>query len=93
MLGGSVVKLSGKEAADLRKKANLRFVVASDGHFGEQNTTFDTYYQSLVENITNYHQKNAVEFCVINGDKEIMTESAMRIGRKCGACPLIMKYA
>ena len=68
MLGGSVVKLSGKEAADLRKKANLRFVVASDGHFGEQNTTFDTYYQSLVENITSYHQKNAVEFCVINGD-------------------------
>lgn len=68
LLGGGVVKLNAHDLSNLSKKANLRFVIASDGHYGEQNTNSDEFYQALVENVTKFHQNNKVDFCVINGD-------------------------
>ncbi len=68
LLGGNVIKLTPAQAADLQKKATLRFVVASDGHYGEKGTEFDHYYQDLVRNISSFHSENKLNFCVINGD-------------------------
>lgn len=68
LLGGSVVRLSPAQAADLGKNATLRFVVASDGHYGEKGTEFDASFESLVKQISSFHKHNKLDFCVINGD-------------------------
>ncbi|MCW3120390.1 MAG: metallophosphoesterase [Chitinophagaceae bacterium] len=51
-----------------RKKVKLRFVVASDGHYGEPNTDYENYFATAVSRINEEHGKNAFSFCVINGD-------------------------
>jgi 3',5'-cyclic AMP phosphodiesterase CpdA len=68
LLGGSVIKLTPSEAADLRKNKSLRFAVASDGHFGEKGTEFDAYYKNLVDQVSTFHKSFKLDFCVINGD-------------------------
>lgn len=50
------------------KKVVLRFAVASDGHYGEKNTTFSDHYQSLVKSINAFHATTPLDACVINGD-------------------------
>lgn len=50
------------------KKVIFRFAVASDGHYGEKNTDFHNHYQNLVQSINNYHNTNALNAVVINGD-------------------------
>ncbi|MGN6440137.1 MAG: metallophosphoesterase family protein [Agriterribacter sp.] len=50
------------------KKVVLRFAVASDGHYGEKNTTFAEHYQSLVQSINSFHSTTPLDACVINGD-------------------------
>lgn len=50
------------------KKALLRFAVASDGHYGENNTDFSTHYQTLVQSINAFHSSTPLDACVINGD-------------------------
>ena len=39
--GGSIQSLTATEAYDLRKKVALRFVVASDFHYGQPKTEFE----------------------------------------------------
>ncbi len=68
LLGGSLVKLSPAEAAAIQKKTSLRFVIASDGHYGQPKTEFDSFHETLVRHVTYFHKSNAVDFCVINGD-------------------------
>src|SRR5258706_9453750 len=51
-----------------RKKVKLRFVVASDGHYGQPETEFEKYYAETIAHINNEHAKNPFSFCVINGD-------------------------
>jgi hypothetical protein len=68
LLGGSVIKLSSAEAAVLQKKSSLRFVVASDGHYGQAGTDSDLFYETLTKHVADFHDKNALDFCVINGD-------------------------
>jgi hypothetical protein len=50
------------------KKPVFRFVVASDGHYGQKDTEYDKYFAVLVENINHNHKTKAFDFCVINGD-------------------------
>jgi 3',5'-cyclic-AMP phosphodiesterase len=50
------------------KKPVLRFVVASDGHYGQKDTEYEKFFSEVVENINREHEKKAFEFCVINGD-------------------------
>lgn len=68
MLGGNVINLSAAAAADLRKNSSLRFVVASDGHYGEKNTESDSFYETLVKHVSDFNASNKLDFCVINGD-------------------------
>lgn len=51
-----------------KKKPVLRFVVASDGHYGQEDTEYENFFGGLVENINRQHDKKAFDFCVINGD-------------------------
>lgn len=50
------------------KKVIFRFAVASDGHYGEANTDFSSYYKSLVESLNNFNTGNPLHAIVINED-------------------------
>ena len=51
-----------------RKKVRLRFVVASDGHYGQPKTDFEEYFSTIVSRINEEHTRDPFAFCVINGD-------------------------
>jgi 3',5'-cyclic AMP phosphodiesterase CpdA len=68
LLGGKVLNLTPAEATDLRKSSSLRFVVASDGHYGQPGTESDVFFQTLVKHVNEFHSSNKLDFCVINGD-------------------------
>jgi predicted phosphohydrolase len=68
LLGGSVLKLTPAEAAALRKGSSLRFIVASDGHYGQAETAFDSFQEGLIKHVSDFHRTNPLDFCVINGD-------------------------
>ncbi|SHI01231.1 3',5'-cyclic AMP phosphodiesterase CpdA [Chryseolinea serpens] len=68
MLGGSVLKLTPTQAAGFKKDIVLRFAVASDGHYGEKNTDYVSFFETMTGNVTKFHQQNPLDFCVINGD-------------------------
>ena len=51
-----------------KRKVKLRFVVASDGHYGLKNTDYKAYFESLVRRINEEHRKDPFAFCMINGD-------------------------
>jgi Calcineurin-like phosphoesterase len=52
----------------MRSKPVLRFVVASDGHYGQVGTESEKNFADLVESINRNHEQKAFDFCVINGD-------------------------
>jgi hypothetical protein len=54
--------------ADNSKKSILRFAVASDGHYGQPETTYDQSFLELVKHINNEHARRPLDYCVINGD-------------------------
>jgi 3',5'-cyclic AMP phosphodiesterase CpdA len=68
LMGGNVLSLTSAQAESLKKKSILRFVVASDGHYGQTGTEFDLNYTTIVKNITTFHDQSPIDFCVINGD-------------------------
>ncbi|MDH4090676.1 MAG: metallophosphoesterase [Cyclobacteriaceae bacterium] len=68
LLGGSVLNLTPSEADSLRKKSSLRFIVASDGHYGQEGTEFNLLHETLIQHVTDFHAANPLDFCVINGD-------------------------
>jgi len=51
-----------------RDNVILRFVVASDAHYGQVNTPFEEYLTTAVNRINAEHAKNPFAFAVINGD-------------------------
>jgi 3',5'-cyclic AMP phosphodiesterase CpdA len=66
--GGTVLDLTAAEAELLGKKSTLRFIVASDGHYGQPDTEFDSFLESLLKHSAEFHSKSPLDFCVINGD-------------------------
>lgn len=50
------------------QKIKLRFAVASDGHYGEKNTPYDEYFETLVTRINDEHLVRPFNFCMFNGD-------------------------
>ncbi len=53
---------------ELRKKRRLRFVVASDGHYGQKGTDYEAFFQTLVTRSNEEHGRDSFDFCMINGD-------------------------
>ena len=66
--GGSMLNITSAEAEALSKKSTLRFIVASDGHYGQAGTEFDSFQESLLKHTSGFHSSSALDFCVINGD-------------------------
>lgn len=60
--------LSPDALAALSGKTKFRFVVGSDGHYGENGTPSEDYYNTAVHKIGAFHAINPLSFCVINGD-------------------------
>ena len=50
---------------DFPKATRLKFITASDGHWGQPNTDFEGSHQALIEAI---HREKDVDFVVFNGD-------------------------
>ena len=51
--------------ADFPKATRLKFITASDGHFGQPDTDYETSHRNLIEAI---HREKNVDFVVFNGD-------------------------
>lgn len=50
------------------KKRGLRFAVASDGHYGEPNTSSVENFANFVQQVNLQHQQRKFDFCMVNGD-------------------------
>jgi hypothetical protein len=48
LVGGGIETLSATEVFERRKKVKLRFVVASDGHYGQPKTEFDAFFKEIM---------------------------------------------
>ncbi len=46
----------------------LRFVVASDGHYGYQGSPYEAYYAAFTSEVNKLHAIKPFDFCMINGD-------------------------
>lgn len=68
LLSGKLRRVSAAEVYDLRTKVALRFVVASDAHYGQPKTEYDAMLQKIIGQVNTFHQTNPLDFCVINGD-------------------------
>lgn len=79
---GKIGALSAEEVYALRKKVSLRFVVASDGHYGQPDTLFDDFFQKITTQINAFHQATPLDFCVINGDIIHNEKSMMPIAKQ-----------
>jgi hypothetical protein len=66
--GGSIQSLTATEAYDLRKKVALRFVVASDFHYGQPKTEFEAMADKVIGQIQSFHKSQPLDFCAFNGD-------------------------
>ena len=65
---GKIISVTDGYEELMARKPLLRFVVASDGHYGQKDTDSEKYFADLVENINRNHERKAFDFCVVNGD-------------------------
>ncbi len=82
LLTGRIQFLSAAEVYGLRNKVRLRFVVASDAHFGQPNTNFEELLNISTKQVNQFHKKNAIDFCVINGDIIHNDKSMLPLAKK-----------
>ena len=68
LANGDILSLAGGKNGKYSAKTVLRFAVASDGHYGQKDTAYKTYFTDIVEQINQNHRQEAFDFCVINGD-------------------------
>jgi len=65
---GKIIRITDAYENWLNKKPVLRFVVASDGHYGQKDTEYAKYFSDLTGNINKLHIDDPFHFCMINGD-------------------------
>jgi predicted phosphodiesterase len=65
---GGYQKISANTVFENRSKVVLRFVVASDAHYGQPGTAYDEMIEKITSQINSFHQETPLDFCVINGD-------------------------
>lgn len=63
--GGSVLPL---KAFPSNQNIKLRFAVTSDGHYGQPQTDYEGFHHTITKAINDFHDKNTLDFCVVNGD-------------------------
>lgn len=67
-----------------RRKRIARFVVASDGHYGQPNTNYVEYFNTFINRVNEEHASDKFDFAVINGDlfhddKKYLPEVKMKL--------------
>jgi DNA repair exonuclease SbcCD nuclease subunit len=62
----SAFSLSGFSLSGKPRK--LRFAIASDGHYGQPNTSYDADHQNLIQFLNDEKKNKGLDFCVFNGD-------------------------
>jgi 3',5'-cyclic AMP phosphodiesterase CpdA len=88
---GKIIHLTHSYEEWLRKKPLLRFIVASDGHYGQKDTEYEKNFSALTETINQLHIKSSFDFCVFNGDI-IHDEKKFFAGSKQALDKLKLKY-
>ncbi|MBL7739683.1 MAG: metallophosphoesterase [Chitinophagaceae bacterium] len=88
---GDIISLVSGEDIISAKRPLLRFAVASDGHYGQSNTEYATYFADTVSHINRNHAEIAFDFCVINGDI-IHDDKKWFAEAKTALDKLVMKY-
>jgi len=84
VLSGGVRELTAAEVLSFKNKVALRFAVASDGHYGQPNTSFDDYVNQITQHINLLHRQSPLQGCVINGDiihdkKEFLIQAKQKL--------------
>ncbi len=67
LINGKTILTSDLSPFEKRKLA-LRFVVLSDGHFGQPNTNYQEFYDIAIGHVNNQHISKPFDFGVMNGD-------------------------
>ena len=65
---GGFRKISASTVFENRKNVAIRFVVASDAHYGQAGTAYDEMIEKITTQINSFHAEAPLDFCVINGD-------------------------
>jgi len=65
---GGFKKINAASVFENRNKVALRFVVASDAHYGQPGTAYDEMIEKIIGQINSFHKEAPLDFCVINGD-------------------------
>jgi hypothetical protein len=65
---GGFKEIGASVVFENRKNVALRFVVASDAHYGQPGTTYDAMIEKITTQINMFHKETPLDFCVINGD-------------------------
>ncbi len=68
LANGQLVQATDLLSLVAKRKKKIRFVIASDGHYGEKNTDYVNFFNTLVTRINEEHKKERFDFCMINGD-------------------------
>jgi predicted phosphodiesterase len=63
-----ITYLSEPAKAQPTANISLRFIVASDGHYGQANTEFKTFHTDLVSWVNREKLQKGVDFLFLNGD-------------------------
>ena len=56
------------EALPVKNKIRLRFAIASDGHYGQANTSYDQFHDEMVLWLNQEKENRGLHFSFINGD-------------------------
>lgn len=65
---GGFKKINAASVFENRNKVALRFVVASDAHYGQPGTPYDAMMELVINQINDFNKQTPLDFCVINGD-------------------------
>jgi predicted phosphodiesterase len=65
---GGFKKISATTVFENRNKVALRFVVASDAHYGQPGTPYDAMIEKIINQINEFNKETSLDFCVVNGD-------------------------
>lgn len=68
LASGKLNSISAAALFDQKDKVALRFVVASDSHYGQPNTAYQAMMDKVVDQINQFHLTHPLDATVINGD-------------------------
>lgn len=86
LVNGKWSSVSASSLFDQKDKVLLRFVVASDAHYGQPNTAYQEMMDKVLDQINLFHQSNPLDAVVINGDiihneSRFLPEAKQRLDR------------